>query len=145
MAYFAELDENNIVLQVIVVGDDIPANGATLADNDLHIDGEKWCQNFFKGGVWKQTFNDGKFRKQKAGVGFKYDSEKDIFIANQPYASWTLDENDDWQPPVAEPTTGPDNDSLKYSPDWREDLQKWIYIGESDQAWLWDGTSWTQN
>ena len=82
MAYFAELDENNIVLQVIVVGDDIPANGATLADNDLHIDGEKWCQNFFKGGVWKQTFNDGKFRKQKAGVGFKYDDDRATTVSS---------------------------------------------------------------
>ena len=55
MAHFAELDSNNKVLRVIVVGNDIAANGGTLEDNDMHVDGETWCINFFKGGIWKQT------------------------------------------------------------------------------------------
>ena len=50
MAHFAELDQNNIVKRVVVVGNDIPANGGTLGENDMHVDGESWCINFFKGG-----------------------------------------------------------------------------------------------
>ena len=45
MAHFAELNENNEVVRI--VANDIPVNGQTLLENDMHIDGEKWCENFF--------------------------------------------------------------------------------------------------
>ena len=48
MAHFAELDDNNVVLRVVVVGND-------CVPSDEHVDGETWCINFFKGGIWKQT------------------------------------------------------------------------------------------
>ena len=90
MAHFAELesktdptgftsDTHQVVKRVVVVGNDIPANGGTLGDNDMHVDGETWCANFFKGGSWKQTSYNHNFRKQYAGIGYVYNSTKDKF------------------------------------------------------------------
>ena len=104
MAHFAELDNNGKVLRVVVVGNDISANGGTLETNDMHIDGEKWCADFFKGGTWKQTSYSSSFRKQYAGVDYTYDIAKDKFIEPQPFTSWALDANDSWQAPVTYPT-----------------------------------------
>ena len=120
MAHFAELDDNNIVLRVVVIGNDIPANGGTLEDNDMHIDGEKWCISFFKGGIWKQTSYNHNFRKQYAGIGYTYDSAKNKFISPQPHNSWALDANDDWKAPVTYPT-----DTTKKTISWNEENLKW--------------------
>ena len=104
MAHFAELDENNIVKRVVVVANDIETAAGSLGDNDMHVDGETWCAKFFKGGVWKQTSYTHNFRKQFCGLNFTYDSVQDIFIQPQPYLSFTLNSNNDWQPPVVYPT-----------------------------------------
>ena len=115
MAHFAELesktdptgftsDTHQVVKRVVVVGNDIPANGGTLGDNDMHVDGETWCSNFFKGGSWKQTSYNNNFRKQYAGIGYVYNSSKDKFLSPQPHASWSLDSNDDWQAPITYPS-----------------------------------------
>ena len=101
MAHFAELDENNIVKRVVVVGNDIKTSDGPLGENDMHVDGEIWCQNFFKGGIWKQTSYNSSFRKKYAGVGFTYDSVKNVFIEPQPYTSWILNTNNDWQAPIS--------------------------------------------
>ena len=104
MAHFAKLDENDIVEKVVVVGNDVPTAAGPLGENDMHADGESYCQNLFKGGVWKQTSYNNNFRKQYAGIGYTYDSVKDKFIRPQPYPSWTLNADDDWEAPVAYPT-----------------------------------------
>ena len=104
MAHFAELDANNVVQRVVVVGNDVTTANGPLGENDKHVDGESWCINFFKGGTWKQTSYNSSFRKQYAGVGYTFDFAKDKFIAPQPFPSWSLDSNDDWQAPVAYPT-----------------------------------------
>ena len=115
MAHFAELksvtdptgftsDTHQVVQRVVVLGNDIAAGGGTLEDNDMHVDGETWCANFFKGGSWKQTSYNNNFRKQYCGKGYVYDSSKDKFLSPQPYQSWSLDGNDDWQAPVTYPT-----------------------------------------
>ncbi len=70
MAHFAELDDNNIVTRVVVVGNDVPTAAGPLGENDMHVDGETWCVNFFKGGTWKQTSYNHNFRKQYAGKGY---------------------------------------------------------------------------
>ena len=76
MAHFAELDENNVVLRVIVVDNtDVANNGG-----DEHADGETWCVNFFGGGTWKQTSYNKNFRAQYAAITMKYDSAKDEFV-----------------------------------------------------------------
>ena len=121
MAHFAELDNNNVVLRVVVVGND-------CVPSDEHVDGEQWCINFFKGGTWKQTSYNHNFRKQYAGIGFTYDPAKNKFISPKPHASWALDANDDWQAPVTYPTitTYGSNDPLDtYLISWDEAGQKW--------------------
>ena len=95
MAHFAELksmtdptgftsDSHQVVQRVVVVGNDIPAGSGNLGDNDMHVDGETWCSNFFKGGSWKQTSYNNNFRKKYAGIGDVYDSAKDKFLSPQP-------------------------------------------------------------
>ena len=108
MAHFAELDSNNIVLRVIVVAD------------EHEDDGENWCNNF-AGGTWKQTSYNNNIRKQYAGIGMIYNATKDKFILPQPYASWALDSNDDWQAPTARP----DDDKI-YS--WDENSLAWLEV-----------------
>ncbi len=138
MAHFAELDDNNVVTRVVVVANDIPTAAGPLGSNDMHVDGESWCVNFFKGGNWKQTSYNSNFRKQYAGIGHTYDSAKDKFIAPQPYASWSLDGNDDWQAPVTYPTDTTD----KYIA-WDEDNQKWTAVDKSEPPnnFNWDASA----
>jgi len=111
MAHFAELDENNIVLRVVVV------------DEKHESDGENWCNNFF-GGNWKQTSYNGNIRKNYAGVGYTYDPTRDAFIPPQPFPSWTLNEDTcQWEAPVPYPS-----DNKMY--EWDEDIINWIEITE---------------
>ena len=84
MAHFAELDSNNVVKRVIVVGNDVTTAAGPLGENDMHVDGETWCVNFFKGGTWKQTSYNNNFRKQYAGKGYTFDAVKDKFLTNMP-------------------------------------------------------------
>ena len=114
MAHFAKLDENNVVTQVIVVDnkDTADANGVEKE----HI-GAAFCERLL-GGTWKQTSYNGNFRKHYAGIGYKYDAQLDAFVPPQPYPSWTLDADANWQPPVAMPTDGG-----IYS--WNEANQAW--------------------
>ena len=141
MAHFAELDNNNVVTRVIVVGNDVETAAGPLGENDMHVDGETWCQNFFKGGNWKQTSYNNNFRKQYAGKGFTFDAAKNKFICPQPYASWSLDGNDDWQAPVTYPT-----DTTDKNISWDEDGQKWTATDNSDPVnnFNWDasGLAW---
>jgi hypothetical protein len=129
MAHFAELDNNNIVLRVVVVGND-------CVPSDEHIDGETWCINFFKGGTWKQTSYNNNFRKQYAGINYTYDAAKNKFISPQPYSSWSLDANDDWQAPVTYPTDtddGADPVVWEYIISWDEDNLRWTAIKSNDE------------
>ena len=131
MAHFAELDNNNVVLRVVVVGND-------CVPSDEHIDGETWCINFFKGGTWKQTSYNNNFRKQYAGMGFTYDAAKNKFLSPQPHASWSLDANDDWQAPVTYPT-----DTTDKIISWDEAGQKWTAKDQEDPQnnFNWDASA----
>ena len=139
MAHFAELDNNNKVLRVVVVGND-------CVPSDEHVDGETWCVNFFKTPNWKQTSYNNNFRKQYAGIGMTYDSAKNKFISAQPYNSWALDANDDWQAPVTYPTvtTYGSNDPLdRYIISWDEDNIRWTATDNSDPVnnFNWDASA----
>jgi hypothetical protein len=114
MAHFAELDANNVVLRVIVVDNKDTADASGVEKE--HI-GAAFCERLF-GGNWKQTSYNGNIRKNYAGAGFTYNSVRDAFIPPQPYPSWTLDDDANWQPPVAMPTDGG-----RYS--WNEANQAW--------------------
>ena len=144
MAHFAELDSNNVVTRVVVVGNHVTTAAGPLGENDMHVDGETWCVNFFKGGNWKQTSYNHNFRKQYCGAGFTFDTAKDKFISPQPFASWALDENDDWKAPVTYPTdTGTVEDPKFIS--WDEEGQKWTATDNSDPVnnFNWDASGLT--
>jgi hypothetical protein len=94
MAHYAFLNENNVVTEVIVGKDE-----TELIDG---LSPEEWYGNF-RGQVCKRTSYNNNIRKQYAGVGFTYDESADVFITPQPFPSWSLDENHDWQPPVGKP------------------------------------------
>lgn len=115
MAHFAQLDENNVVLQVIVVAnkDTADANG----EEKEHI-GKAFCESLL-GGNWVQTSYNGNFRKRYAGIGYTYNETLDAFITPKPFPSWNLNtETCDWQAPVPMP-----NDDKRYV--WNEQEQQW--------------------
>ncbi len=117
MAHFAELDSNNVVLRVIVVDNKDTADAAGVEKE--HI-GAAFCERLL-GGRWVQTSYNGNKRKNYAGIGYRYDATLDAFVPPQPYPSWTLDGDANWQPPVAMPTDG-----QMYS--WNEANQSWDVI-----------------
>ena len=142
MAHFAKLDENDIVEKVVVVGNDVPTAAGPLGENDMHADGESYCQNLFKGGVWKQTSYNNNFRKQYAGIGYTYDSVKDKFIRPQPYPSWTLNADDDWEAPVAYPTVQNVDENIQLPvKEWSEDDQTWKSTGTDSNNYLWNSAT----
>jgi len=104
MAHFAEIDENNIVTQVVVVH-----------DSEEHL----WPVAPFTG-AWIQCSYNWNIRKNYPGPGYTYDEQRDAFIAPQPYASWVLDETTcRWNAPVPYP-----DDGKRYL--WDEDLIAWV-------------------
>ena len=167
MAHFAELeskvdptgitsDTHQVVKRVVVVSNDISTANGPLGDNDMHVDGETWCTNFFGGGTWKQTSYNNNFRKQYAGVDMVYDSSKDKFVCQQPYVSWSLDANDDWQAPIQFPSVkddGADPVVWRYLISWNEEkynadnTKGWEAIRSDDEdetptVYDWNGTDW---
>jgi hypothetical protein len=117
MAHFAQLDENNLVLQVIVVH-----NNELLVDGvESEAKGTEFCQSLF-GGNWIQTSYNGNIRKNYAGVGYTYDATRDAFIAPQPYLSWVLNETTcHWGSPVPYPDDG----KMHF---WDEPTTSWIEV-----------------
>ena len=118
MAHFAEVDSNNVVLRVLVVGNDQEERGQEFLANDLGLGGT-WLKTSYntQGGV--HTSGGTPFRKNYAGIGYTYDAGRDAFIPPKPFNSWTLDEETClWNAPVAYP-----NDGGMYT--WNEDNQSW--------------------
>lgn len=118
MAYFAEIDENNIVTRVLVVDDLEEDNGQDFLANTLGLGGT-WIKTSYntQGGI---HLNGGTpLRKNYAGPGFIYDEQRDAFIPPKPFNSWLLNEDTcQWNPPVEYP-----NDGKFYT--WNEDNQTW--------------------
>ena len=118
MAHFAQLDENNVVTQVIVVANSDTADASGVEKE--HI-GAAFCERLF-GGTWKQTSYNGNKRKNYAGIGYTYREDIDAFVPPKPFASWLLNEaTAQWEPPVAMP-----DDGGMYS--WDEDNQAWVEV-----------------
>lgn len=117
MAHFAQLDSENVVMNVIVVGNSILLDENGVESEELGI---QFCKNLFgQDTYWKQTSYNGSFRKNYAGIGYKYDTERDAFIPIQPFSSWTLNEDTCmWDPPTPYPEEG----NWK----WDEDTLSWI-------------------
>ncbi len=124
MAHFAKIGSGNIVETVEVLSNDVAATEQA---------GVEFLQNFHNSrDVWKQTSYNTRggvhilggtpFRKNYAGVGWKYDQTRDAFIPPQPFASWTLNETTClWDPPVAKPN----DETAEKRYIWNEETQQW--------------------
>jgi hypothetical protein len=110
MAHYAFLDENNIVTEVIT--------GIHETELIEGLDTETWYGNF-RGQTCKRTSYNGNIRKNYAGLGYSYDSQRDAFIPPKPYPSWQLNEITClWESPTPKPTDG-----FTYS--WNEATLAW--------------------
>lgn len=122
MAHFAKLDSNNIVTDIYVVSND------TLLDQNLNESedlGKQFLNNLHGSAQWVQTSYNGSFRKNYAGIGYKYDSDRDAFIPPKPFKSWILNESTCvWQAPVSYPTNVQEHEAYE----WDEDNQLWNLI-----------------
>jgi len=113
MDYYAFLNENNVVTEVIPGKD----------QGSEHTDWEQWYGEF-RGQVCKRSRTDG-FRKNYASIGYTYDAQRDAFIPPKPFPSWTLNEDTClWDAPVAYPTDG-----QRYQ--WDEATTSWVVINAS--------------
>ncbi len=120
MAYFAKLDENNVVLEVHVVH-----NNELLVDGvESEAKGVEFLVNWSGGyTLWKQTSFNARIRKNAAGVGYTYDPDRDAFIPPKPYPSWVLDEQTcQWNPPIQYPSDGNRYEWDEQTTSWKEIL-----------------------
>jgi len=117
MAYFVKLGTGNIVEQVIVISNDIATTEQAGVDfiNKLYNTKD----------VWKQTSYNNNIRKNFAGIGYTYDSQRDAFIAPKPFNSWILNEQTClWEAPIAYPVDSNVNNRYK----WNEEILNWELI-----------------
>jgi len=137
MAHYAELDINNKVIRVLTAcNQDIATHGGELSEEAANYFGT--YTPFSENGVkWVQTSYNNNFRKQYAGIGYTFDSTKNKFIAPQPFASWSLDSNDDWQAPVAYPSVTTYGDNVKYFITWDESNLRWIGKDDQNNTFTW--------
>lgn len=113
MAHYAFLDENNIVTEVIT--------GIDETELIEGLDPETWYGNF-RGQTCKRTSYNGNIRKNYAGIGYTYDTERNAFIAPKPYASWNLNEDTcNWEAPTPRP---------EGSYTWNEETLAWVVVSE---------------
>ena len=118
MAHFAELNEDDLVLRVVVIKNEVITKDGKEVEQ-LGID----FLNNLLGGSWKQTSYNAKFRKNFAGVGMKYDRDRDAFIIiSSCHPSWVFDEDVcQWLPPTPHPDNGVD-EKMYY---WNEETVSW--------------------
>ena len=145
MAHFAELDINNKVLRVVVAcNQDIANNGGEQSEQAAeHF--KTVCKLSENGVKWVQTSYNNSFRKKYAGTGDIFDPLKNKFISEQPFSSWSLDANDDWQAPVTYPSITTYGDNVKYIVlKWDENNLRWLaYDLETNEfAWIPESSSW---
>ena len=114
MAYFAEISEFNKVTRVLSVPNEQEHRGQEFLADDLNL-----------GGTWIQTSYNGNIRKNFAGIGFTYDSERDAFIAPKPFSKWVLNEETcRWEAPTPYPT-----DDKRYV--WNDNRGEWEELNDT--------------
>jgi len=122
MAHFAQLDDNNIVIQVIVIDNE---NCLDKDGLESEVVGAAFCAKLL-GGTWLKTSYNDNIRKNYAGIDFTYDRARDAFIAPQPYPSWKLvEETCQWEAPIPYPIV-PEGSFDYYT--WNETTQAWDLI-----------------
>lgn len=121
MAHFAQIDENNIVTQVIVI-DQETINTGHFGDPNSFVQTSYNTRGGVHYGQDGQPDNGVALRKNYAGIGYIYDSQRDAFYAPQPYNSWTLNEETCyWEAPTPMPIDG-----KTYN--WDEDTTSWVEV-----------------
>jgi hypothetical protein len=119
MASFAKLNSNNIVITVESVVNEVLKDSNGLEQESIGVQFLKTLYNE-PNSVWVQTSYNNNIRKNHAGIGFTYDSQRDAFIPPKPYNSWILNETTcNWESPISKP----DNDGQRYN--WNEETQSW--------------------
>jgi len=117
MAYFAKLNSNNIVETVISINNAVITDANGVEQEQLGVDFINQLYN--TNDVWKQTSYNNNIRKNYAGIGFTYDSQRDAFIPPKPFNSWVLNETTCiWEAPISKP----DN---QHPYTWNEETQSW--------------------
>lgn len=114
MSHFAQIDENNVVTQVLVIEQDV-------VDSGLFGDPASWIQTSYNthGGV--HTLGGTPLRKNYAGIGYTYDATRDAFIPPKPFDSWVLNEDScQWE----SPTPMPIEEGKVFV--WNEDTTSWV-------------------
>jgi len=116
MAHFAQLDENNKVLNVIVISNDFTHDENGIEQESL---GVAYCKELFgQDTKWVQTSFNSNFRNKYAGIGDLYLEDRNAFVPAKPYVSWSLHPNENrWIAPVLEP----EGNFI-----WDEESQNWI-------------------
>ena len=127
MAHFAQLDSNNVVTQVIVVSNDDTSDSNGVETESI---GVAFCQKLLGADTnWKQTSYNGNMRGNYAGIGYTYMENvatlgvgsTDIFIAQQPHASWTISTSAaEWKAPITQPTLTDDQIAARSYYTWDE-------------------------
>jgi hypothetical protein len=118
MAHYVKIGVGNVVIETHVLDNDVLMKDGV--ENEQQ--GVEFLQNLFSNrDLYIQTSYNNSFRKQFAGIGCNYNQANDVFVEPQPYNSWTLDANHDWQPP----TPRPDGDYV-----WNEETQAWDQIDD---------------
>ena len=131
MAHFAQLDENNVVTQVIVVSNDDTSDSNGVETESI---GVAFCQKLLGASTkWKQTSYNGNFRVRYAGIGYSYNESLNAFVPPQPYASWTLDNaTANWVSPLgAAPTLTAEQQAAGSFYTWDEDA----YQADNTTGW----------
>jgi hypothetical protein len=133
MAHYAFLDENNTVIEVIVgknegeEGIDWEAHYGAFRNQLCKRTSYNTRAGVHYGADGQSSADQSKaFRKNYAGIGYSYDSERDAFIPPKPFSSWVLNETTClWDAPVAMPEDAGTGEPLKrYS--WDEDTVNWV-------------------
>ena len=123
MAHFAILNESNIVIRVEVVNNNVILDDDDAEQEQLGID---FLISLYGAGNYKQTSYNGNIRKNYAGIGYTYDSERDAFIPPKVSENWPLNNTTClWEPPIAYP-----DDGKIYQ--WDEDA----YQADNNNGWV---------
>jgi len=123
MAYFAKLDDNNIVIDCVKVANEVIANGDGTESEEK---GKTFLKQLYKepNSVWVQASYNRNIRKNFPGLGHTYDATRDAFIEPKPYPSWILNESTcKWEAPVEYPA---------------DDLRRGLTIEEGGKTYIWD-------
>jgi len=126
MAHFAQLDENNIVTQVIVVSDEDASDINGVEAEEI---GVAFCKKLLGADTnWKQTSYNGNIRVRYAGIGYAYNEAFDAFIPPKPYDSWILNEEIfNWESPVGPaPTLTDEEVAARSFYRWNEENGEWV-------------------